>query len=188
MNCRTFFSPDKTSYVLFTESVLRYMYGHAQRKWYQIEAGGEIYSPTPYSSRLLVDAVVGPHPKDRRSRYGYNPDVNAVTKARNVQYERERHAIGLWHTHPEPRPNPSGQDKKTTEEYLHAFGNDRERYLSVIIGNRGEVPEMAVWSAEKCGSWQCWTEFHGQLAVLPGSPSERAPTHNRNGDANGNPE
>ncbi|MNK19449.1 hypothetical protein D3C87_376700 [compost metagenome] len=164
MTCRTFFSPDRTRYVLFTEKALRHMYSYAQRKWYQTEAGGEIYSPTPYSSSLLVDAVVGPHPKDRRSRHSYNPDVRAATKARNVEYGRERHAIGLWHTHPEQRPSPSGQDRKTTEEYLRAFSNDRERYLSVIIGNHGEVPEMTVWSAEKCGSWLCWTEFRGQPA------------------------
>lgn len=170
MNCRTFFSPDMTRYVLFTESALRHMYGHAQRKWTQTEAGGEIYSPTPYSSRLLVDTVAGPHPKDHRSRHSYNPDVKTTTKARNGEFARDRHAIGLWHTHPEPRPSPSGQDRKTTEEYLRAFSNDRERYLSVIIGNRGEVPEMTVWSAEKCGSWQCWTEFHGQLAELLGCP------------------
>lgn len=167
MSCRTFFSPDRARYVLFTESVLRHMYAYAQRAWNQTEAGGEIYSPTPYSSSLLVDAVAGPHPKDRRSRHSYNPDVEAATRMRNAEYRRGRHAIGLWHTHPEARPSPSGRDRTTTEDYLRAFGEDRERYLSVIIGNRGETPEMTVWSAENCGSWQCWAEFCGQLADVP---------------------
>lgn len=167
MTCRTFFSPDRARYVLFTESVLRHMYGYAQRAWNQTEAGGEIYSPTPYSSSLLVDAVAGPYPKDRRSRHSYNPDVKAATRARNVEYERGRHAIGLWHTHPEPQPSPSSLDRTTTEDYLRAFGKDRERYLTVIIGNRGEAPAMTVWSAEKYGSWQRWTEFRGQPAELP---------------------
>jgi integrative and conjugative element protein (TIGR02256 family) len=170
MNCRTFFSPDMTCYVLFTESALRHMYGYAQRRWTQTEAGGEIYSATPYSSRLLVDTVAGPHPKDRRTRHSYNPDVKATTKARNDEFARNRHAIGLWHTHPERSPYPSGQDRKTTEDYLRAFGNERKRYLSIIIGNRGEVPEMTIWSTEKCGNWQCWTEFHGQSAKLRGCP------------------
>ncbi|MBP4049368.1 Mov34/MPN/PAD-1 family protein [Chromobacterium violaceum] len=167
MSCRTFFSPDRVRYVLFTESVLRHMYDYAQRARNQTEAGGEIYSPTPYSSSLLVDVVTGPHPEDRRSRHSYNPNVEAATRARNTEYEHGRHAIGLWHTHPEPRPSPSGQDRKTTEDYLRAFGKDRERYLIVIIGNCGETPAMTVWSADKCGNWQCWAEFRGQLAELP---------------------
>lgn len=167
MSCRTFFSPDRAHYVLFTESVLWHMYGYAQRVWKQTEAGGEIYSPTPYSSSLLVDAITGPHPEDQRGRYSYNPDVEAATRARNAEYEHGRHAIGLWHTHPESRPSPSGRDRKTTEDYLRAFGKDRERYLTVIIGNRGETPAMTVWSSEKSGKWHCWTEFRGQPAALP---------------------
>jgi proteasome lid subunit RPN8/RPN11 len=166
MSCRTFFSPDKARYVLFTEGVLQHMYGYAQRRWNQTEAGGEIYSPAPYSSSLLVDAVTGPHPTDHRSRHSYNPDVAAATRARNAAYERGRHAIGLWHTHPEPRPSPSGRDRTTTEDYLSAFGIDRERYLMVIIGNCGETPAMTVWSAEKSGGWQRWVEFRGQLTDL----------------------
>lgn len=167
MSCRTFFSPDMARYVLFTESVLRHMYSHAQRRWYQREAGGEIYSPAPYSSSLLVDAVTGPHPKDRRARYSYNPDVASATRARDAEYEHGRHAIGLWHTHPESRPEPSGRDRATTEDYLDAFGDDRERYLTVIIGNHGETLGMTVWSAEKRGVWQCWVEFRGQSSDLP---------------------
>lgn len=172
MSCRIFFSPDKVRYVLFTESVLQHMYGHAQRRWSQLEAGGEIYSPKPYSSSLLVDVVTGPHPKDRRARHSYNPDVASATRARNWQYEHGRHAIGLWHTHPEPQPTPSGRDRATTKGYLDAFGDDRERYLTVIIGNHGETPAVAVWSAEKCEGWQCWIEFRGQpgdssLATIP---------------------
>lgn len=159
MSCRTFFSPDRTRYVLFTESVLRHIYGYAQRAWYKTEAGGEIYSPAPYSSSLLVNAVTGPYTKDRRKRNSYNPNVEAVTRARKAEYERGRHAIGLWHTHPEPRPTPSRPDRTATEDYLRAFFDDRERYFSVIIGNFGEAPAMTVWSAEKHGGWQCWTEL-----------------------------
>ncbi|WP_374703326.1 Mov34/MPN/PAD-1 family protein [Cupriavidus pauculus] len=142
------------------------MYSYAQRGWRQTEAGGEIYSPTPYSSSLLVDAITGPHTEDRRSRHSYNPDVEAATRARNTEFQRGRHAVGLWHTHPESRPTPSGRDRTTTEDYLGAFCEQRERYLSVIIGNRGETPAMTVWSAEKGGNWQCWDESRGQPVQL----------------------
>lgn len=163
IRCRTFFSPDMTRYVLFTESVLSHMYSHAQRKMFQTEAGGEIYSPTPFYSSLVVDDVAGPHPGDRRGRCSFNPDVKATTQARYAKYEQGRHAVGLWHTHPERQPSPSGTDKSTTEDYLRAFKSDRERYLQVIIGNRGAVPAMTVWCAEKCGNWLRWDERHDQL-------------------------
>lgn len=167
MSCRIFFSHDKARYVLFTESVLQHMYGYAQRARHQTEAGGELFSPSPYSASLLVDAIAGPHPGDRRSRCACNPDVQATTQARNTQYACGRHAVGLWHTHPEARPSPSGRDRATTEDYLRAFNEDRERYLTVILGNRGDTPALTVWSAEKCGSWQRWTEFRGQPSELP---------------------
>lgn len=167
VKCRTFFSPDMSRYVLFTESVLSHMYAHAQRRIFQTEAGGEIYSPTPYYSSLVVDDVAGPHPQDRRSRCSFNPDIEATTQARHAKYEQGRHAVGLWHTHPERQPTPSGTDKSTTEDYLRAFKSDRERYLTVIVGNRGAVPAMAVWSAEKCGKWLHWDEPHYQLVELP---------------------
>ncbi len=167
LKCRTFFSPSMSHYVLFTESVLSHMYAHAQRKMLQTEAGGEIYSPTPFYSSLIINDVTGPHPQDRRRRYSFNPDVEATTRARYAKYEQGLHAVGLWHTHPELHPAPSGPDKSTTEEYLRAFRGDRERYLTVIIGNRGEVPAMTVWSAEKCGKWVRWNERHNQLPELP---------------------
>lgn len=166
MTCRTFFSPDKVRYVLFSETVLLHMYSYAQRRWHQTEAGGEIFSPAPYSSGILVDAVTGPYPKDRRTRHSYNPNVASATHARNAEYERGRHAIGLWHTHPEPRPSPSECDRATTKDYLDAFGDDRERYLTVIVGNLGDTPGLTVWSADKRSGWQCWVEFRRQSSSL----------------------
>jgi len=167
LKCRTFFFPDMSRYVLFTESVLSHMYSHAQRNMFQTEAGGEIYSRTPYYSSLVVDDAAGPHSRDRRRRSSFNPDIEATTKARNAKYEQGRHAVGLWHTHPERQPTPSGMDRRTTEDYLRAFESDRERYLTVIIGNRGAVPAMTVWSAEKSGSWIRWSERNDQLIELP---------------------
>lgn len=163
LKCRTFFSPDMSRYVLFTERVLSHMYFYAQRKMFQTEAGGEVYSQAPYYSSLVIDDAAGPHPRDRRSRRSFNPDIEATTQARYAKYEQGWHAVGLWHTHPERLPTPSAMDRRTTEEYLQAFKGDRERYLTVIIGNRGGVPGMTVWSAENCGMWIRWGELHDHL-------------------------
>lgn len=147
--------PGSSRYVLFTQPVLEHMYSYAQRKIWQKEAGGEIFSPIPESSGLIVNSVAGPNPKDRRSRCGWNPDNVAADKDRLRHFAKGLHAVGLWHTHPERSPSPSVQDRETTRDYLEAFQDDRSSYLMVIIGNQGNPPAMAVWAATqgRHGDW-----------------------------------
>lgn len=144
---RIFFYPDNTRYVLFTEQVLSHMYAHAQRRLWQREAGGEVFSSEPDSSGLVIHTATGPNRADFRRRCAWNPDIKASDRNRQIEFARNRHVVGLWHTHPERYPSPSAQDQKTTWEYLDSFHGDRSRYLMVIIGNNGRVPNMGVWLA-----------------------------------------
>ncbi|WP_460152959.1 Mov34/MPN/PAD-1 family protein [Pseudomonas sp. S2_B07] len=144
---RIFFYPDNRQYVLFTDHALVHMYAHAQRRLWQKEAGGEIFSSEPDSNGLIISNAMGPNPTDHRRRHAWNPDVKASDRNRQSEFEQHRHAVGLWHTHPESTPSPSWRDEKTTWEYLDSFQGDRIRYLMVIIGNRGSIPGMAVWVA-----------------------------------------
>lgn len=144
---RIFFYPDNSQYVLFTDHVLAHMYRHAQRWLWQKEAGGEIFSSEPDSHGLIISNAVGPSPADHRRRNAWNPDVKASDRNRKTQFEQYRHAVGLWHTHPESTPLPSWRDQQTAWEYLDSFEGDRSRYFMVIIGNRGSVPAMTVWVA-----------------------------------------
>lgn len=152
---RIFLYPDSTRYVLFTEQALAHMYAHAQHRPWQKEAGGEIFSDAPDSAGLVITSAAGPNPRDRRSRYAWNPDTTAADLDRQTKFDQGRHAVGLWHTHPEPSPTPSTLDRQTTQDYLEAFKGDRSRYLMVIIGNRGSPPALEVWVATlgRHGSW-----------------------------------
>jgi len=162
---RIFFYPDFRRYVLFTEDALNHMYAHVQRRCWHKEAGGEIYTVALDNCALIITTATGPNPGDRRGRHSFNPDITATTRHREVQFAHDQHAVGLWHTHPEAQPSPSGQDKKTTEEYLEAFRDDRDRYLMVILGNRGEFPNMAVWSVELSAKGR-WVELN-EVADMP---------------------
>lgn len=144
---RIFFYPDNSQYVLFTDYALAHMYKHAQRWLWQKEAGGEIFSSEPDSQGVIISNAMGPSPADQRRRNAWNPDVKASDMNRLTEFEQYRHAVGLWHTHPESTPSPSWRDQKTTWEYLDAFEGDRSRYFMVIIGNSGRVPQMTVWVA-----------------------------------------
>lgn len=157
---RIFFYPDSRRYVLFTESSLEHMYDHMQHWPWQKEAGGEIFSAEPDAAGLIITAATGPNPKDRRSRHSWNPDTAAADRDRQIEYALDRHAVGLWHTHPEASPSPSLQDRETTGEYLNAFLGQRSRYLMVIVGNRGMPPSMTVWSCASASGvrWEALTE------------------------------
>lgn len=149
MNNRLFFFPGHGRYVLFTAAALNHMYGHAQRRIWHKEAGGEIYANDPDAHGMIVTTATGPNRGDRRTRCSYNPEIEAAMRDREQQFTLGMHAIGLWHTHPETHPSPSGQDRRTTEEYLSSFLGNRERYLMVIVGNCGNPPNVKVWAASQ---------------------------------------
>lgn len=151
---RIFFYPDAARYVLFTEPALIHMYAHTQRHPWQKEAGGEIFSMYPGSAGLIIHSATGPNSNDRRRRNSWNPDIKAADLNRQTEFAQGKHAVGLWHTHPEPFPSPSTQDRKTTQEYLATFNSDRSRYLMVIVGNRNSPPAIGVWVATaENGGW-----------------------------------
>ncbi|WJN58870.1 hypothetical protein OH686_09005 [Pseudomonas sp. SO81] len=165
---RIFFYPDNTRYVLFTDQALLHMYAHAQRRIWQTEAGGEIFSSEPDSNGMIITTATGPNPTDYRRRSAWNPDTRASDRNREVEFTHNRHVVGLWHTHPERSPSPSGRDQKTTWEYLDSFQGDRSRYLMVIVGNHGRIPNIAVWVASD-GPKREWT----QLGEISNSQADR---------------
>lgn len=134
------------------------MYGYAQRRIWHKEAGGEIYAIDPDSHGMIVTTATGPNNGDHRTRCSYNPEIKAAMRDREQQFALGMHAVGLWHTHPEIHPSPSGQDRRTTQEYLSSFLDSRARYLMVIVGNRGNPPNVKVWSASM-GARASWVEL-----------------------------
>ncbi|XLZ69751.1 Mov34/MPN/PAD-1 family protein [Massilia sp. SR12] len=137
--------PDGSGVLVFTEMVLEHMYRYAQIGWFSREAGGQLFCAAPHLPDTLIDVVTGPNSKDKRRRCAFVPDVSQANFDRHQQFANGRHAVGLWHTHPERFPTPSHQDLKTAAEYLAAFGSNMDGFLLVVLGNYGSPPELAVW-------------------------------------------
>lgn len=144
MRNRTFFYPDFLKHVLFPVDALQDMYVQAQRRPWSREAGGELYSRSPFDAGLMISSVTGPHTDDVRRRAFFNPDHQRLTRERNTKFGEGQHVVGIWHTHPEARPTPSTMDERTAAQYLSAFEGDRSRYLLVTLGNKGVPLRMAV--------------------------------------------
>jgi len=147
VNSRSFFLPDKSGYVVFEPNVLEHMYAHVQRRFYQTEAGGQIFSEAPEDSAVIIKSITGPNSSDKRQRHGYIPDSKQATADRLLQLQQGSYPVGLWHTHPEAYPEPSGLDQQTTKEWLSDFQGAMHGFLLVILGNKGDPPNMTVWLA-----------------------------------------
>ncbi|WP_423680480.1 Mov34/MPN/PAD-1 family protein [Undibacterium sp. WLHG33] len=145
MPSRIFNMPDGSGLLVFTETVLEHMYHFAQVGWLHREAGGQLFCAEPHLTDILIDAVTGPNSKDMRRRCAFIPNVAQANVDRHHQFAAGRHAVGLWHTHPERFPTPSLQDLQTAREYLDAFTLKMDGFLLVVLGNYGSPLEIAVW-------------------------------------------
>jgi len=147
MISRLFYLPDGAGYVLFDELVLTHMYGYAQTRWLDREAGGQLFSHSPHDSAVIITHATGPHRSDVRRRHAFIPDPRRATADRHSHFAEGRHAVGLWHTHPEANPTPSEQDRITAMDYLDAFEGAMKGFLLVILGNQGCPLHLALWLA-----------------------------------------
>jgi len=142
------------------------MYSYAQRGLLAREAGGQLFSHNPHHQIVRVTHVSGPNSGDRRTRHRLDWDEAQANEDRTAHFHLGRHPVGLWHTHPEALPRPSGQDERTTQKYLAALGQEMKGFLLIIIGNKGAVPAMSVWLA-KTGAFQCWIELQETEITRP---------------------
>jgi proteasome lid subunit RPN8/RPN11 len=147
MKERRFQLPEDRGVVVFSIDVLRHMDGYVQTFLWDREAGGQLFSTTPEQPMVSISLATGPYRQDRRTRWGFNPDIRKATEDRFHLFAKGLHAIGLWHTHPEPWPTPSVCDRITTQKYLGAFQGDMEGFLLAILGNKGNPRNLTVWMA-----------------------------------------
>jgi integrative and conjugative element protein (TIGR02256 family) len=152
--------------VEFTDEVLLHMYAHAQRGFFACEAGGQLFSHSPHHQIVQVTHITGPNRGDRRTRHRLDWDEAQANEDRAEHFRQGRHPVGLWHTHPEALPRPSGQDETTTQKYLAALSEEMKGFL-LIIGNKGAVPAMTVWLAQS-GGVRSWVELHETEVSAPG--------------------
>lgn len=164
MSERRFQLPENKGIVVFSINVLRHIYAYAQTSLWDREAGGQLFSVTPEQALVPISLATGPYRQDRRTRWGFNPDICKATEDRSQLYSKGLHAVGLWHTHPEAQPTPSGCDRITTKEYLEAFKGDMEGFLLAILGNKGSPRNLTVWMA--------WTSPTKPWLQLPEIASE----------------
>lgn len=119
--------------LVFTPAVLEHFEKHQQLRWWQREAGGQLFARLALPD-ILVEEATGPRPSDWRARHSYRPNRRAEQREIASQHVRGLHFIGDWHTHPEAVPTPSAQDVASMHDLVTKSVHSFNGFVLVIIG------------------------------------------------------
>lgn len=124
--------------LIIEQPVLQHFKRHQQKRWYQKEAGGQLFARFE-GDRVVVADLTGPRKSDRRTRFSYEADRSDERREIEERYDLGQHYVGDWHTHPERLPQPSGLDIKSIGECVRKSGHALNAFLLIVVGT-GELP------------------------------------------------
>jgi proteasome lid subunit RPN8/RPN11 len=128
----------------FSDSTLRTLRGHVQRWRWSKESVGQIFTKDLTSDCVVVDRVTVLTPTWAAwSRVRF--DTKRAMDEREALFEQGLHCIGLWHTHPEPMPTPSAEDRMLAREHALAARPQLSGIVFVIVGTCPPTAGLCVW-------------------------------------------
>lgn len=148
---RLVFRVSATRRLIFVDEAVKQLRAHSQRSWWQTEAGGALLGRHLLDSEnIVVDEVTTPQKQDRRSRFSFfrSKQHSVIAQARWVARDSTMAYLGLWHTHPERDPTPSGVDRQDWENALAKDCFEGDRLFFPIVG----TDRIRVWSKTRDGS------------------------------------
>ena len=128
----------------FTPEASTLMCTNAQTKISSCEAVGQLYTRDLTSSSVVVEYATLLKPR-RASRGRVQFDPKTAYTERAELFKRGLHCIGIWHTHPEPHPTPSGEDRRLARDYAIAAGPTLSGIVFVIVGTLPLPNAFRVW-------------------------------------------
>lgn len=108
------------------------------------ESVGQLYARDLTGTSLLIEHASLLKPR-RASRGRVQFDPKAAFAERVALFKDGLHCIGLWHTHPEPNPTPSMEDKVLARDYANAAKPDLSGIVFVIVGTLPPPNALKVW-------------------------------------------
>lgn len=119
--------------LILTQPVLGQFSRYRQRRWWQREAGGQLFALFDGTDILVVEATP-PRRSDVRSRFGFRPDRRREQADILERHARGLHFIGDWHTHPEAAPRPSTVDAESMCDLVTRSNHQLNGFIMVIVG------------------------------------------------------
>ena len=125
---------------------------YRQNRWYQREAGGQLFARLSLS-RIIIEEATGPRRTDRRTRTSYVPDRAAEQREIDSRHAEGLHYVGDWHTHPEALPGPSGLDIASISDSVRKSTHALNGFLLVIVGQAEPPDGLLVSVHDRFGSF-----------------------------------
>lgn len=138
--------------LVLSDEVVRKLRRHRQMRWYQREAGGQLFARLSLS-RIIIEEATGPRRTDRRTRTRYVPDRAAEQREIDSRHGEGLHYVGDWHTHPEALPGPSGLDIASISDSVRKSTHALNGFLLVIVGQVEPPDGLLVSVHDRFGSF-----------------------------------
>jgi integrative and conjugative element protein (TIGR02256 family) len=129
--------------IIFSPKVIEHFTRYRQRRWWQTEAGGQLFARLR-KARIEIECATGPRRTDRRTRTKYIPDRVAEQAEIMSFHKRGLHFVGDWHTHPENWPRPSTIDDQSIGECVRQSSHVLNGFVLVIVGRMDPTDGMYV--------------------------------------------
>ncbi|MFZ3000330.1 MAG: Mov34/MPN/PAD-1 family protein [Undibacterium umbellatum] len=136
--------PGATWSMHLTEEVVEFLGSHAQLDSRAPESVGQLYSRDLTASVIVIERATKLRAKSA-SRVKVKFDPKEAYAERKVLFESGLHCVGLWHTHPEPTPSPSGDDKHLARDYALSAKSYVTGIVFAIVGNCPLPSGMRIW-------------------------------------------
>lgn len=139
--------------LIIVEYALKQMQLFAQRRCWDSEAGGVLLGRHLLDSHdVVVDEVSTPQSSDRRSRFGFfrSSKHEQVARQRWLEENSTSAYLGLWHTHPERDPTPSGVDQRDWKQAVAGDTYEGTRLFFPIVG----IHRIRVWTLSRRGTFR----------------------------------
>jgi len=128
----------------FAPEAVSVMCTNAQTKVTSSEAVGQLYARDLTGSSVIVEHATVLKP--RRASHGrVQFDPKAAYAERTELFKRGLHCVGIWHTHPEPHPSPSKEDRGLARDYAVAARPTLSGIVFVIVGTLPPPNAFKVW-------------------------------------------
>jgi integrative and conjugative element protein (TIGR02256 family) len=135
--------------LLLSVAVLEHFNAYRQTRFWHREAGGLLFARIA-GNVITIEEATGPRPTDRRSRYSYQGDRHAEQREIDQRHPLGLHYVGDWHTHPEPRPSPSGADDRAMINRIGASKHQLQSFLFAIVGTAAFPSGLALALHDGC--------------------------------------
>jgi proteasome lid subunit RPN8/RPN11 len=128
----------------FSALALRTLRLHVQHRPRSRESVGQLYSRELTSDRIQVELATVLTPTWAAwARVKF--DTTGAAAERAARYKSGLHCVGLWHTHPEPLPHPSSDDRALAREHAVSARGQLNGLVFAIVGTLAMPSGLRVW-------------------------------------------